>query len=213
MHSDNILITGASSGLGEQLALLFASKGHNLFITGTNKKRLIKLKNKIKKYKVKCSFIVADLSCKKQIKKLSNFAIKNHVNILINNAAILCNGLELQKASLNYIDSMIKVNLVAPIILTKLLLNKVKQIININSIAGLENKKNRTIYCTTKSGLKVFSNTLKLETNINIQNIFISKIKKHFDDFGLTYEDICYKIYCNYYCFNNDLIIDGRKEV
>lgn len=213
MHSDNILVTGASSGLGEQLALLFASKGHNLFITGTNKEKLIKLKNEIEQYKVKCEFFVADLSYTKEIKKLSNFAIKNNINVLINNAAILCNGLQFDIMSLKDIKKMTNVNLLAPILLSKLLLKKIKHIININSIAGLEIKKNRTIYCTTKSALKVFSDTLKLETDINIQNIFISKIKKDFSDFGLTYEEICYKVYCNYYNFNNDLIIDGRKEV
>lgn len=214
MHLNNVLVTGASSGLGEQLALFFATKGHNLFLTGTNKKKLKKLKLKIESYSVVCKTYVADLSDKKQIKKLARFAIENNVNILINNAGVLCNSTKLSDCTAQYIDTMIKVNLLAPILLTKYLIKNVDYFININSIAGIEIKKHRTIYCTSKSGLKIFSDTLRLETDKSVQNIFISKIKKDFNDFGLTYYEICNKIYSNYINKNNDLIIDGRnKEV
>jgi|LakMenE01Jun11ns_1017448.scaffolds.fasta_scaffold9959218_9 short-subunit dehydrogenase len=214
MHLDKILITGASSGLGKNLAIYFASKGHDIIISGRNNSNLRELKKILEQqYKIKCSIVVGDLTDIDSIKEIARFCIENEVNVLINNAGMLCAGKQLSELSIEYIDDMLKINLLAPILLTKFLSNKVGKIININSIAGLENKKNRTIYCTSKSALKTFSNTFCLETNIKMIDIFISKIKNFEEDYGLNYNDVCDKIYESYTNNIRNVIIDGRKHL
>lgn len=214
MRLDKLLITGSTSGLGKNLAIFFAQKGYDLILTGRNTDELKRTKNFLqKKYKIKCNIITGDLTKTKDIKKIVNFSIKNKITVLVNNAGALCSGNKLTDLLPEQIDKMLKVNLYAPILLTKYLMEHIDLIININSIAGLENKKQRTIYCTTKSGLRTFSNTLRLETDLKIIDVYISKIKTSDNDYGLNYESIIDKIYNAYINKFDEIIIDGRKEI
>ena len=87
------------------------------------------------------------------------------IDILINNAAIICPGKELLLYSHDEISNMVEVNLTAPILLTFYLLNQLTDIININSMVGLEIKSPRTLYSATKWGLRGFAQSLKEELN------------------------------------------------
>jgi short-subunit dehydrogenase len=122
MHDKpKVLITGCSSGLGVFLAEKFEKEGH-----------------KVLRHNGKLHF---DLSNQNEVLSLAEEAKKFGVSILINNAAIVCPDFEFENYSFDLIDKMIDVNLRAPIILTLSLLPELKNIININSIVGLEIKK------------------------------------------------------------------------
>ena len=88
-----VLITGASKGLGYQIAKSYLKFGANLMICSSNlnniKKSYIKLK-KIKKKNQKIFYLATDVSSPKQVKKLVAFTIKKFkkIDILINNAGI-----------------------------------------------------------------------------------------------------------------------------
>jgi short-subunit dehydrogenase len=83
------LITGASSGIGLEIAKELASRGNNLLLTARREKKLIKLKNEIiSKFNVECDFICVDLSEINSTTKIFNYCDQNgyFINILINNA-------------------------------------------------------------------------------------------------------------------------------
>ena len=142
--------------------------------------------------------------------ELIDLAIKSNVQVLINNAAILCSGKKLNTLEDSYIDNSIELNFKIPILLVKYLYENLKSIIMINSMAGINPKKNRTMYCSTKSALKMFSETLMLETDINILNVYISKLKKSNDDFGLNMDEVSSMIYRSFKNQEKYLNIDGR---
>lgn len=187
-----ILITGCSSGLGVFLAEKFEQEGHDVF------------KHMGKKHH--------DLSNVDSLKNLSNQAIEFGVDVLINNAAIVCPDILLQEYDETQIVSMLDVNLKAPILLTYYLKSNLSHIININSMVGLEHKKRRTLYSATKWGLRGFSNSLRLEDeNLNILDVYTTNIKTLPERTNAL--EVDFVVNSIYQAFENNekqLILDGR---
>ena len=98
--------------------------------------------------------------------------------------------------------------------MTKLLYDKVDDIININSMVGLEPKKHRTIYGSTKFGLKGFSDSLRLESDKNIVDVYPTRIQTYPERKNcMDIKFVCDKIYESYSKkLNKDLILDGRLK-
>ena len=162
MHK-NILITGASKGIGLVLANHFASYKYNVFVTARNELALLEL-SKTKNIK---GFYACDLTT--NYEKLINNA-KNtlgNIDILINNAgAYVCEKIE--ETSDNDIESLLKLNVEIPYKLSKLVIpdmkkNKFGRIINIGSISGIVGEAYATLYSMTKSSFIGFSKALALE--------------------------------------------------
>lgn len=133
-----VLITGASSGIGEQFAEAFAKRGYYLILTGRNKK---KLEGMVLKYRKQAKMIVADLSDEKECKRLLTNIENVDVDVFINNAGFGTCG-SFVETSLETELEMIKVNDVAMHILFKGLLQKMEKrhkgvIVNVASSAGL----------------------------------------------------------------------------
>ena len=189
----NILITGANSGLGKYLVTKFISEGHNVFEH-----------NGSKHY---------DLSNQHDLLKLIEDAKQFKVEVLVNNAAVVCPGVDLGLYTADKIHNMINVNLTAPILLTYHLLPQLKNIININSIVGLEVKPFRTMYSATKWGLRGFAQSLKAENkNINILDVYPTNIKTTPDKQNAMEVDyVIDSIYNSFINKEKTLILDGRK--
>ena len=187
-----ILITGCSSGLGIFLVNKFQSKGHDVF-QHLGKKHY-------------------DLSDINDIKKLANEAIDYNVDVLVNNAAIVCPNILLNEYTEELILNMIDVNLRAPILLSYFLQSHLTDIININSMVGLEYKKPRTLYSATKWGLRGFSNSLKLETSqMNILDVYTTNIKTTPErENALDANYVVNNIYEAFLKKESELILDGR---
>lgn len=87
------LITGASSGIGKELALIMAEAGHDLVLVARGKDELVELQRKITTdYKVQTSVIVTDLSVPGSATKLHNQVKKENIQILVNNAGVGLKG-------------------------------------------------------------------------------------------------------------------------
>ena len=188
-----VLITGANSGLGIHLVSKFKNKGYEIFEH-----------NGSKHY---------NLTNQDEVKRLADDAKDFGVNILINNAAIVCPSKELSLYSDNEISNMIDVNLTAPILLTFYLLNQLTDIININSMVGLEIKSSRTLYSATKWGLRGFSQSLKEENkNINILDVYPTNIQTTLDkQNAMNINFVIDSIYESFTNKEQTLILDGRK--
>lgn len=132
------LITGASSGIGRDMARTLSKKGYALVLVARDEEKLNKVKEELEKNNVKIETIIMDLSIEENCKELHK-RVKN-VDILINNAGFGDCG-NFTKTSLEKEMNMIKTNITAYHILTKLYLIDMKakgegKILNVASIAG-----------------------------------------------------------------------------
>ena len=151
------IITGTSSGLGRSLAECFLNNGFR--VMGISRSRFVDQIHHINYSHHNCDIT--------NLQSVINFsvAISQPIDLLIHNAA----SFSLQKfenESAYNINKMIDTNLKAPIILTNQLLPSMKQgskIFFINSVAGLEEIENQSIYCATKYGLTAFAGVLGKE--------------------------------------------------
>ncbi len=135
------LVTGASSGLGRDMARSLARHGVNLIITARRRDRLIELKKELMdEFGVKVMYIVADLACESQVYKLYEKVKKYNIDIFINNAGFGVFG-KFDETDLSREIEMLNVNVKAFHILFKLFVRDFKKrdfgfILNTASIAG-----------------------------------------------------------------------------
>jgi short-subunit dehydrogenase len=213
MSLSKVLVTGSSGGLGFYIAKYFLEKGHAVVLHGRNKEKLNKINENFCNKGSQSNFIIGDLSSTKDIKKIAEYAIEEKVKILINNAGLICPGLEFSKITNKIIHTMIDVNLKAPILLLNALQDHIHQVININSMVGMESKVNRTMYASSKWGLRGFSDSLKKEdVKYNILDVYPTNIKTWQDrENAMEIDFVVEKIYNSMIDGKTELILDGRK--
>jgi len=142
-----ILITGASKGLGLELAKCL----HNEEVINVSNTKVEGVKN-----------ILGDLTKDSTIKKIDQEI--NHLDVLINNAGKLLIK-ELDKTTDKEIDNLFDINVLSPIKLTRTLIPKLRKglIINILSTSAKNSKPKESIYCATKFALRGFSDAIRKE--------------------------------------------------
>ena len=212
-QKNGVLITGSGGGLGYYLALGFAKKGHDILLHGRNVTKLKEVQKEIAKVGVNVDYFVAELTNQDAIKELADFALQKNVKILINNAGITCPGKPLAELNLQKINNMIDVNLKTPIILCKYLAKNLTDIININSMVGLEIKKFRTLYSASKWGLRGFSQSYKFELeNINILDFYPTAMETWPNrKMAMKIDFVINNVYKAFEDHSKELILDGRK--
>ena len=164
-HGNLALVTGASSGIGHQMALTLAKAGANLVVVARREDRLKQLVSEIEAMGRKAYAIVADLSRDESIDELLN-KVKSQcprIDVLINNAGLgklTPVGSDDHMRSTKFWDLSFQVNLRAPWrIIDGLAQHLIQQktpvsIINVASICGLHSvMKSLTAYCASKSAL------------------------------------------------------------
>lgn len=172
-----VLITGASSGIGKDMAKVMANKGYDLAIVARNEEELKKLANELEeKNKIKVETIAMDLSNEENCKELHR-RVQN-VDILINNAGFGDCG-NFTKTSLQKEITMIQTNIIAYHILTKLYLIDMKangrgKILNVASIAGFMPGPLMSTYYATKAYVVRLSEGIREELKKEKSNIQIS---------------------------------------
>ena len=166
-----ILVTGASKGIGLEIAKKFLENNFQVFGVSRDS-------NKIPIQDKNFSSFSADLRREEDIKSVSKFILKEgSLDILVNNAGF-AHFAALENIPDEKIVDMIKLNTIAPILLTKLLLPTLKKsqghIFNIASRAGHSGYRFGTVYCASKFGLRGFSEALFDETRnagVRVSNI------------------------------------------
>lgn len=170
-----VLITGASSGIGKDMAKIFARKADELVLVARDTAKLEEVKKELEKY-TKIEIISKDLSIEENCKEIHN-KVQN-VDILINNAGFGDCG-NFTKTSLDKDINMIKTNIIAYHILTKLYLTDMKQknsgkILNVASIAGFMPGPLMATYYATKNYVVKLSESIREELKKEHSKVQIS---------------------------------------
>lgn len=191
MSRGKVLITGASSGIGESCAKKFAANGYDLILTGRNEKRLVELKNELQsKYDIQVCNLIFDVrdynATKDALNTLSGDWLT--IDVLINNAGLVL-GVEKEynvaEADWNtMIDTNIKgiLNMVQ-FIVPNMVANNKGHIINIGSIAGDAAYPGGSVYCATKAAVKSLSDGLRMDlvdTPLRVTNIKPGMVETNF---------------------------------
>ena len=161
------LITGASSGIGYELASVFAKNNHNLILVARSTEKLEGLKKEIEKnFQVVAEVVSIDLSKKDSAEDLYNQIVKKNlkVDILVNNAGFGDHDFFIN-ADKSRIEEMILLNILTLTKLTKLFLNdmvvrKYGKILNVASTAAFQPGPLMSVYYATKAYVLSFSEAL-----------------------------------------------------
>jgi len=165
------LITGASSGIGREIASLLAKRGYNLIVSARREERLLELKEALENgYGIKVVPVVSDLSESVGAQLLFNFCTDYDVEVLVNNAGFgkvgFFDDIELKSET-----DMIDVNIKSLHILTKLFSGSMKKgyILNVASSAAFSPSPKMAAYAAAKAYV------LSLSRAVNYEN---KKLKK-----------------------------------
>lgn len=169
MKGKIVIITGASSGIGEACALECAKRGAKVVLAARNKKALESVTNKIitAGYDTPLS-VVTDVSKEKDCKQLINKTLDKfkRIDILINNAGIAMRAL-FNDVSLDVIHRLMDVNFWGTVYCTKYalpyLLKSKGSVVGVISIAGYIGLPGRTGYAASKYAIRGFLDTLRTE--------------------------------------------------
>ena len=187
LKKKNVVITGASGGIGNSIIEKFNEAGANIIASGTKIEKLEELKNKFKNIKI----LKFDIS---QSEKIEVF-IENATNELggldciINNAGITQDNLAI-RMSLEEWTNVININLTSTFLMSKfaikkMLKNKSGKIVNITSVVGHTGNLGQVNYTASKAGIIAMSKSLAIEyakKNININCISPGFIKTAMTD-------------------------------
>ena len=190
-----VWITGASSGIGEALAVAFAEQGAHIILSGRRTDALQRVANGLETESLLLPFETTDYDVlPEQVESARNW--KGKVDILVNNAGISQRSLALETHP-DVHHKIINVDLLAPIWLTQLLLPHMiaaggGHIVGISSVAGRVGVPLRTAYCAAKHGLIGYMDALRAETeklhNIKVSNILPGSIRTNVSRNALTKE-------------------------
>lgn len=163
-----IIITGAGSGLGKELALLFSKKGYHVVLAGRTVEKLSSVKNELAAGGGKADVMVVDIRNHEDVLlKVKELSGRYEVYGLVNNAGVGHFGpfVEMDDAQ---IAEMLDTNVLGTILMTKAVLPILLgcgegRIINIISTAGLRGKVNESVYCASKFAVRGFTESLQKE--------------------------------------------------
>lgn len=165
-----ILITGATSGIGEATARAFAAEKKNLVLIGRRKDRLEKLCAELSHaHGIEAVALAVDVTNAAQIEKIDP-KLLDRVEVLINNAGLARGRKLIQEGSLTDWNEMIDTNIKGLLAMTRTLLpfftqKKHGHIVNIGSVAGHWTYPNGNVYCATKAAVHSLTECMRLDLN------------------------------------------------
>jgi short-subunit dehydrogenase len=165
--NQTVLLTGASGGLGKYIARALATYGLNQALVAFPGKDLPPLKAELEENGISAYYLVADLRIKEERQRVVDEVSKTfgQIDILINNAGVEFTA-PYHALSEDDINSVIEVNLEAPLQLTRLVVPHMLErgsghIVNMSSLAGKAAPAYQEPYAATKSGLIAFTMSLR----------------------------------------------------
>lgn len=164
----SVIITGAGTGLGRELALKYAGLGFHIILSGRREAALQKAKEAISSQGGKADVLTLDISKPAEIKeKAAGLAEQFDLYGVINNAGVGHFG-PFEDLKDEDLHDMLSVNLMGTIYMAQALLPAIKQkkdsfLMNIISTAGLRGKANEAAYCASKFAARGFTESLQKE--------------------------------------------------
>ena len=188
LNNINVIVTGASGGIGSSIVEKLTECGANILATGTKIERLQELKNKYNNIKI----LKFDISHSDKIEEFINNAseeLGGNLGCIINNAGITQDNLAI-RMNLEEWKKVIDVNLTSTFLMSKfaikkMLKNKKGKIINITSVVAHTGNLGQANYTASKAGIIAMSKSLAIEyakKNININCISPGFIKTAMTD-------------------------------
>lgn len=189
----SVFITGASSGIGEACARVFAAKKHDLVLVARRGERLKKLAQELRtQHSVEIHSFGLDIQEKNAVSQLvqKERELFSKVTILINNAG-LARGLDpIQSGDLDDWDQMIDTNVKGLLYLTRALLPQMIQarqghIINLGSVAGHWVYEKGNVYCATKFAVTALTEGMRLDlkgTGVRVTLVSPGKVETEFSE-------------------------------
>ncbi|MEO5325513.1 3-oxoacyl-[acyl-carrier-protein] reductase [Mesorhizobium sp. CC13] len=181
------LVTGASGGIGEEIARILHKQGAIVGLHGTRVEKLEALANELGE---RVRLFPANLADRDEVKALGQKAEAEleGVDILVNNAGITKDGLFVRMSDTDW-DQVIEINLTAMFRLTRELTHPMMRrrhgrIINITSVVGVTGNPGQTNYCASKAGMIGFSKSLAQE--IATRNITVNCVAPGFIESAMT---------------------------
>jgi short-subunit dehydrogenase len=169
LYGKNVLITGASSGIGKAIALLFAKEGADLCLVARRGEELSKVAKQCRAFGVTVLNIPADITDELQVKRTAQESLASFkkIDILINNAGYGKYG-PFATTPIDEWDRMWMVNvrgvvLVTQAILPSMIAAESGHIVNISSIHGIHTSANASAYCATKFAVTALTEVLAKE--------------------------------------------------
>ena len=176
-------ITGAGSGIGQQLAVLLAQQGCHVALSDINEQGLASTLELLKSYPVTVSSQVLDVSNREAVQQWAQASVQQHgsVNMVFNNAGVAL-GSTVEGASYQELEWIVGINFWGVVYGTKEFLPFIKQtkdghIINISSLFGLTAQPTQSAYNATKFAVRGFTESLRQE--LDIENCGVSALCVH----------------------------------
>jgi len=188
LKNKNIIVTGASGGIGNSIVKKLYEHGANILASGTKIEKLEELKSNYEKIKV-LKFDISQVDKIEQFIENATKEIGGNLDCIVNNAGITQDNLAI-RMSLDEWSKVIDINLtstffVSKFAIKKMLKNKSGKIINITSVVGHTGNLGQSNYTASKAGIVAMSKSLALEyakKNINVNCISPGFIKTAMTD-------------------------------
>lgn len=176
-----IIVTGAGSGLGMELSLLFSKQGYHVLLTGRSVDKLSTVKKGIEKAGGVADYVELDIQNELEVLNKVEDITKRHTVVgLVNNAGIGHFG-PFVKITEHEIIEMLNTNVLGTILMTKAILPVLQEqseglLMNIISTAGLRGKVNEAVYVASKFAIRGFTESLQKEyenSSIKIKAVYM----------------------------------------
>ncbi len=185
------LITGATRGIGKEIALTLAEEGYDIALNYRKEnEELDNVKKEIENFKVKCLLVKGDVSnyedCESMVKQtIDEFG---QIDVLVNNAGITKDTLLLRMKKEDF-ESVIDVNLLGTFYMTKNVANYMikarnGRIVNISSVVGVAGNAGQSNYSASKAGIIGFTKSIAKE--LASRNILVNAIAPGYIETDMT---------------------------
>ena len=188
LKNKNIIVTGASGGIGNSIVKILSVNGANILASGTKIEKLEELKAKFVDIKI-LKFDISQTDKIEQFVDNATDKLGGSLNCIVNNAGVTQDNLAI-RMSLDEWTKVIDINLTSTFLLSKfaikkMLKNKSGKIINITSVVGHTGNLGQSNYSASKAGIVAMSKSLAIEyakKNINVNCISPGFIKTAMTD-------------------------------
>ena len=190
MKAKTILITGATSGIGEACARRFAGEGRRLILNGRNTEKLAALRRELVALGSEVQTLPFDVRDREAMGRAVASLPEgwDNIDVLVNNAGLSLGDDKEYEGSLEEWDTVIDTNIKALLAMTRMVVPGMVErghghIVNIGSIAGDTPYGGGGVYCASKAAVKALSDSLRIDlvdTPLRVTNVKPGKVETHF---------------------------------